>query len=67
MSSTAVESVMPCDIAALEHLTGPARGTVTWLSGSALDVSLSDAGRVRVRESGGDHADADANGVVVAR
>ncbi len=27
--------------AALEHLTGPSRGTVTWLSGSALDISLS--------------------------
>jgi hypothetical protein len=27
--------------AALEHLTGPSRGTVTWLSGLALDISLS--------------------------
>ena len=25
---------------ALEHLTGPSRGTVTWLSGSTLDISL---------------------------
>ena len=26
---------------ALEHLTGPSRGSVTWLNGQALEVSLS--------------------------
>jgi len=28
-------------VAGLEHITGPSRGTVTWLSGSDLDVLLS--------------------------
>ena len=37
--------------AALEYLTGPARGTATWLSGMVLDVSLVDARRIRVAES----------------
>jgi S1-C subfamily serine protease len=40
--------------ASLEHLTGPARGTATWLSGAALDVSLSDNRLVRITESGGE-------------
>jgi len=40
--------------AALEHLTGPARGTATWLSGAALDVSLSDNRLVRITESSGE-------------
>ena len=39
--------------AALEHLTGPLRGTATWLSGAALDVLLSDDRRVRIAESAG--------------
>ena len=44
--------------AALEHLTGSLRGTATWLSGVALDVSLSDNHRVRVAQSsGGEPAD----------
>ena len=37
--------------AALDHLTGPARGTTTWLGGGALDVSLTDSHRLRVAES----------------
>jgi len=37
--------------AALEHLTGPSRGTVTWLSGSALDISLSPNRFLRVSEA----------------
>ena len=41
----------------LEHLTGPARGTVTWLSGTALDASLGDSRRVRISEPGGGHSD----------
>ena len=36
---------------ALEHLTGPYRGTVTWLSGSALDISLSPNQFIRVSEA----------------
>lgn len=31
---------IPAGAAALEHLTGPSRGTVTWLADSALDISL---------------------------
>jgi S1-C subfamily serine protease len=45
--------------AALEHLTGPARGTATWLSGAALDVSLSDNRLVRVTESSGEQPQGD--------
>ncbi len=37
--------------AALEHLTGSSRGTVTWLSGLALDVSLSPNRFIRVSEA----------------
>ncbi len=37
--------------AALEHLTGPSRGTVTWLSGSALAISLSPNRFIRVSEA----------------
>ncbi len=37
--------------AALEHLTGPSRGTVTWLSGSALDISLSPNRFIRISEA----------------
>jgi S1-C subfamily serine protease len=41
-------------IAALDHLTGSARGTATWLSGAVLDVSLSEDRLVRITESGGE-------------
>ncbi len=37
--------------AALEHLTGPSRGTVTWLNGSVLDISLSPRRFLRVTEA----------------
>ena len=37
--------------AALEHLTGPSRGTVMWLSRSALDISLSPNRFIRVSEA----------------
>ena len=36
---------------ALEHLTGPSRGTVTWLSGSTLDISLRTNRFLRVSET----------------
>ena len=36
--------------ASLEHLTGPARGTASWLSGVALDISLSDSRLIRITE-----------------
>jgi S1-C subfamily serine protease len=43
---------------ALEHLTGPSRGTVTWLSGSTLDISLTANRFLRVSEaSSGEPAD----------
>ncbi len=40
--------------ASLEILTGPARGTASWLSGSALDISLNDAEMIRIAEAGGE-------------
>lgn len=45
--------------ASLEHLTGSARGTATWLSGAALDVSLSEDRLVRITESGGEQPEGD--------
>ena len=38
--------------ASLEILTGPARGTASWLSGSALDISLNEEDMIRVAEAG---------------
>ncbi len=38
--------------ASLEILTGPARGTASWLSSNALEVSLNDADMIRVAEAG---------------
>ena len=45
--------------AAFEHLTGPARGTATWLNSSAatLDVLLSNRRRMRVSQADGALAD----------
>ena len=40
--------------ASLEILTGPARGTARWLSGSTLDVSLDQSDMIRVAEPGSD-------------
>ncbi len=37
--------------AALEHLTGPSRGMVTWLSASALDISLRPGRLIHVSEA----------------
>ena len=37
--------------AALEHLTGPSRGTVTWLRTSALNISLSPGRFIHVSEA----------------
>lgn len=37
---------------ALEHLTGPSRGQVTWLNGPALNISLSSARFLQVSEAG---------------
>jgi len=36
--------------ASLEHLTGPARGTASWLIGIAADVSLDNGHRIRIAE-----------------
>ena len=38
-------------VAALEHLTGPSRGTVTWLNASTSDISLSPERFIRVSEA----------------
>lgn len=38
--------------ASLEILTGPARGTASWLSGPALDISLNEEDMIRVAEAG---------------
>ncbi|HJO68109.1 MAG TPA: trypsin-like peptidase domain-containing protein [Rhodospirillales bacterium] len=38
-------------VAALEHLTGPSRGKVTWLSASTSDISLSPGRFIRVLEA----------------
>ena len=45
----------------LEILTGPARGTATWLSGTTLDISLNPADMIRVAEVGSEPLE---NGVV---
>jgi S1-C subfamily serine protease len=66
MNKTAEESVSSHTIAgAFEHLTGPARGTASWVnsSASALDVSLHDGRRLRISEPGDTHPE----DVVVAR
>ena len=38
--------------ASLEILTGPARGTASWLNGTALDISLNEEDMIRVAEAG---------------
>jgi serine protease Do len=38
--------------ASLEILTGPARGTASWLSGNTLEVSLDESEMIRVAEAG---------------
>lgn len=47
--------------ASLEILTGPARGTASWLTGPTLEVSLNDADMIRVAEAGSNPLE---NGVV---
>ena len=49
--------------ASLEILTGPARGTASWLSGNALDISLSDEDMIRIDVAGSEALTSD----VVAR
>jgi serine protease Do len=49
------------DPVSLEILTGPARGTASWLSGTTLDVSLNPADMIRVAEVGSEPLE---NGVV---
>ncbi len=45
------DTAFPAVAAALEHLTGPSRGTVTWLRTSALDVSLNPRRFIHVSEA----------------
>lgn len=47
------------EAAVLEHLTGPSRGTVTWLGGRALDIALDRNRFLRVWESRPDEAPSD--------
>ncbi|TNF86701.1 MAG: trypsin-like peptidase domain-containing protein [Gammaproteobacteria bacterium] len=47
--------------ASLEILTGPARGTASWLAGSTLDVSLDETDMIRIAEAGSEPLE---NGVV---
>jgi len=49
--------------AAFEHLTGPARGTATWISGTTLDICLQDDHRIHIAES----ATASTKAAIVAR
>lgn len=49
--------------AAFEYLTGPARGTVTWLQGTTLDIRLSDGRAVSVSKAGAE----DGNANLIAR
>ncbi len=46
----------PAGAIALEHLTGPSRGTVMWLDGSTLDISLRADRFLRVSQSGSGEA-----------
>ena len=45
--------------ATLEHLTGPARGTVTWITGDALDISTADTHVLNVYPSRAESSDYD--------
>ena len=47
--------------ASLEILTGPARGTASWLSGVSLDISLNDEEMIRIAAAGSEPLE---NGVV---
>ena len=47
--------------AALDYLTGPARGTCSWLGGVTLDITLDAQGRVRVVDA---ESEASTDGVV---
>ena len=53
--------------AALEHLTGPSRGGMTWLSGPALDIAVSANRLLRVSKAGAGEANDSAGSVLVAR
>ena len=39
------------EVAALEHITGPSRGTVTWLQASTLDIYLDSARAFHITEA----------------
>ncbi len=53
MSASATDSVAPRrGTTVLKHLTGPARGTATWLSDTAVEISLSDGRRLVLSEPG---------------
>ncbi|HSF96779.1 MAG TPA: serine protease [Thermohalobaculum sp.] len=42
----------PAVVAALEHLTGPSRGTTNWLEGPSLDVCLTPGRRIQLCAAG---------------
>ena len=41
--------------ASLEHLTGPTRGTASWLTGIAVDIFLDNGHRIRIAEPDSEH------------
>ncbi len=47
----ATNAAPPTGVAALEHLTGPSHGTVTWLGASTSDIFLSPDKFIRVSEA----------------
>jgi S1-C subfamily serine protease len=51
MSDDTASIGAPPGAACLEHLTGPARDTITWLAASTLDVALEDGRRIRLGET----------------
>jgi S1-C subfamily serine protease len=50
--TAAVNNVPNSATASLEILTGPARGTASWLAGRTLDVSLDETDMIRIAEAG---------------
>ncbi len=50
--TAAVNNVSNSATASLEILTGPARGTASWLAGRTLDVSLDETDMIRIAEAG---------------
>lgn len=48
--ASSLDSGVRRPVAVLEHLTGPSRGTVTWLGDTQLEVSVDGSRRLQVKE-----------------